>query len=106
MGGVGVALYDDLLGAQFGGAVEIDRVDGLVGRQVDDLLHAGVDGRVDDVLGAEHARAHRFEGVVLARRHLLHGRGVNDDVGALGGAGHAPPVSDVADQIPQVGFRV
>ena len=34
--GVGVALHEDLLGAELGRAVEVDRVDGLVGRERDD----------------------------------------------------------------------
>ena len=45
---------------------------------------------------------HRLERVVLARRHLLHGRGVDDDVGALGGPGHPRPVADVADEVAQL----
>ena len=80
---VRVALHEDLLRAQLRRAVEVDGVDGLVGRQRDDSPDAGVDRGVDDVLRAEHVGAHGFEGVVLARRNLLHRGGVHDDVGRL-----------------------
>ena len=39
--GVGVALHEDLLGAELGRAVEVDRVHGLVGRERDDLVGRG-----------------------------------------------------------------
>ncbi len=98
-GGVGVALDDDLLLAELGGAVEVDRVHGLVGRQGHDLPDAGIDGAVHDVLSAEHVGLHGLEGVVLTGRHLLHGRGVDDHVDALAGPGHAGPVADVAEHV-------
>lgn len=96
---VGVALDDDLLLAEFGGAVEVDRVDGLVGGEGHHLCDPGVDGAVDDVLGAEDVGLHGLEGVVLTGRHLLHGGGVDDDVDALAGPGHAGPVADVAEHV-------
>ena len=95
---VRVALHDDLLCTQLRGAVQVHRVHGLVGGERHHLLHARVDGSVDHVLCAEHVRAHGFERVVLTRRHLLHGRGVDDDVGSLRRSGHAGPITDVADQ--------
>src|SRR5437764_579696 len=63
---------------------------------------AGVDGGVDDVLGAEHVGAHRFERVVLAGRHLLHGGRVHDDLGAFDRARHARPIADVTDEVAQL----
>ena len=76
--GVGVGLVDDLLRGELRRAVEVDRVDGLVGRQVDGGRHVVLDRRGDDVLGAEDVRAHRLERVVLADRNVLEGGRVDD----------------------------
>src|SRR5205807_2453871 len=46
--------------------------------------------------------AHSFERVVLASRDLLHGRGVNDHVGAVGGADQPLLVPNVPDEVADV----
>ena len=59
-------------------------------------------GGLDQIVGAEHVGAHRFHRVLLAGRHLLQRRGVEDDLRAahrfveLGRAAH------VADDEAQV----
>ena len=78
--GIGIGLHEHFLRAQLGGAVEIDRVDGLVGAEREDAAHALVDGGVDDVLAADDVGLDGFERVVLAGRNLLQGGGVDDDV--------------------------
>src|ERR1051326_1185338 len=49
---VTIARYEQLVGAEFRGAIEIDGVGGLIGAQGHHTLHAGVNGCVDDVFGA------------------------------------------------------
>jgi hypothetical protein len=56
---------------ELGRAVEVDRVDRLVGRERDDVAARRVDRGVDDVL-RPRCWSDRLERVVLARRHLLH----------------------------------
>ena len=99
--GVVVAGDEELVGRQLGGAVEVDRAGRLVGRQRDDLLHARVDGRLDDVLAAEHVGLHELEGVVLRRVDLLERGGVHDVVDAVHRAQQPALVADVADEPAQ-----
>ena len=125
---VGVTLDEELLGTQLRRAVEIDGVRCLVGTErkyaldlaVDRGTQAGdgqslvgadhdhapdalVDGRVDDVLGADHVGLNRFERIVLAGWNLLERGRVEHDVHAV----HRPLepwlVPHVADEESQRG---
>ena len=102
--GVGVALHEQLLGAEFRGAVEVDGVDGLVGAQAEHLFDAAVDGRIDDVLRAVDVGLHGLAGVVFAGRHLLQRGGVDHDVDAAHRPPHAVDVADVAEEVAQAGM--
>src|SRR6185437_3058356 len=55
---------EDLVGSKLGGAVEIDRIGGLVGRQRDHLLNIAAQRGVDDVLGPKDIGANALEGVI------------------------------------------
>src|SRR5262249_31116603 len=101
-GRVRVALDEDLLAAQLRRAVEVDRVHRLVGAEGDRARNARVERGVDDVLRSMHVRLYRFERVVLARVDLLHRRGVNDQVAAVGCAAQTSEVADVADEVADV----
>jgi len=98
MGGVCVALHDDLFLAELGRPIEVDGVDGLVSGQRNDGLDGTVDGGVDYVLGSEDVGADRFEGVVLRCGHLFESRRVNHDVGALYRTAQAIGVTDIAEE--------
>jgi hypothetical protein len=98
--GVRHRLREQLLGAQLGRAVEVDRVDGLVGAERERERDVVVDRRRDHVLGADHVRLNRLERVVLTRRHLLERGGVDDHVDAAGGEPHAVAVAYVTEQQP------
>ena len=77
-----LAATNSLSEHELGGAVEVDRVGGLVGRQRDDLLDVVRERGVDDVLGAEDVGLDAFDRVVFGRRHLLQRRGVNHEIDA------------------------
>src|SRR6478752_4654276 len=99
--GVVVAEDEELVGGQLGRAVEVDRRARLVGRERDDLLDAGVDARLDDVLATEDVGLDELVRVVLARVDLLEGGGVHDVVGAVHGPAEAVEVADVTDEPAQ-----
>jgi hypothetical protein len=87
----------ELFHHRLGNAHGIDWIDGLVGREHDDALHAGGDCGVEQVLGAEHVGAHRLNREEFARRHLLEGRCMEHDVDARHRIPKALLVSHVAD---------
>jgi hypothetical protein len=77
----------------------VDGLARLVGRDADHgldrqpvLAHCA-----DDVLGPDNVGLHGLEGEVLARRHLLQGRRVEDDVGVAQRGRDAVRVAHVAD---------
>jgi len=65
-------------------------------------VYPRVDCGVDDMLRAEHVGSYGFERVVFARRYLLHGRRVHDNVGSFDRPCHSGTVADVADQVPEL----
>ena len=103
-GRIGVALHQQFFGAEFRGAVEVDRVDGLVGAQAEHLLDAAIDRRVDDVPRPVDVGLHRFAGIVLAGRDLLQGGGVDHDIDAAHRPPHAVDVADVAEEVAEAGM--
>src|SRR5690606_31024523 len=65
--------------------------------------HAGVDGRLDDVLAAEDVGLDELEGVVLRGVDLLERGGVDDVVHGLQRTGEAALVADVTEEPAQAG---
>ena len=98
---VRVGRDEQFVGAQLRRAVEVDRVGGLVGAERDDAPDAGVERDVDDVLRADDVGLHDLERVVLRRRHLLQGGGVNDHVDVLKRAVQPIAIADVAEEEAQ-----
>ena len=49
------------------------------------MLHAALDRRADDILGAEHIGAHAFKRIVLRDRHVFQRSRVNHDIHAAPG---------------------
>ena len=88
-----------LVRTQLGGAVEVDRVDGLVGRQRDDFFDLLVDARIDDVLRADHVGLDAFDWIVFGGRNLLERGGMHDDIDARKRAVQTLAITDVADEV-------
>ena len=99
--GVVVAGDEQLVGGQLRGAVQVDRAGRLVGGERDHLLHAGVDGGLDDVLAAHDVGLDELERVVLRGVDLLERRGVHDVVDVVHRAQQPALVADVADEPAQ-----
>ena len=75
----------------------VDGIGGLVGREDNNILHAVLDGREENIVGADdigHCGLHREE---LAGGHLLEGGGVENVVNAVHSVTHAGDIADVAD---------
>ena len=96
---------EQLVRAQFGGAVEIDRADRLVGGERNHSLDALVQAGVDDVLGADDVGLDAFNRVVFGGGHLLEGGRVNHDIDALESAFETVAVAHVADEEAQLTVR-
>ena len=62
---------EELVAHHFGGAVEVDGIDGLVRGKGDHPFHLMIQHRVDHVFRAVHIGANRFGGIVFTGRHLL-----------------------------------
>jgi len=103
-GPVDVGGDEQLVRAELCGAVQINGVDGLVCRQGDDTLDVGLQGRVDDVHGAQDVRLDELRRVVLRRRHLLKGCGVDNVVHTLEGPGEPVTVPHIAEKITDAGI--
>jgi len=98
--GIGIALNHEFLGAQFCGAVQVDRVHRFVRAQGDDPLDPSVEGGFDHIPRAHDVRHDRFHGVVLAGRDLLEGRGMDDDIDAFHRSSDTVDVPYIADEVP------
>ena len=59
-------------------------------------------GRFDQIVRAEHVGAHRFHRVLLAGRHLLQRRGVENDLRAAHGFVELGRAAHVADDEGEV----
>ena len=75
--GVGV---DHMLHHGLGDTHGVDGVGGLVGGQAHHPLHPGINGGVEQIVGAHNVGLHRLHGEELAGGHLLQGGGVEDVV--------------------------
>lgn len=95
--------HEQLVGAELGGAIEVDRVGGLVGGEGDHLLDPVVEGRLDDVFGAPDVGLDALHGVVFGGRHLLEGGGMNHEVHAVHGHVEALGIPYVTDEIAHAG---
>jgi len=62
-----------------------------------------VNGHIDDVLGAEDVGLDGLERIVFRGRHLLEGRGVDDDVHSVEGPAEPLLVADVPDEVAHAG---
>ncbi len=99
MGGIGISLNHNLLGAQLRCPVQIDGINRFVGRKSKHFRHSAVDGGINDVLRTQHVGLNGLERVVFTGGHLLHCRGVHDDVCASRRSHEAITISDVADEV-------
>ncbi len=96
---------DQFFGGQFGGPIQVDRVDGLIRAERQHLLHTGVQGRLDHVGGADDVGLDGFHRIVLTGRDLLECCGVDDHIYPVHGAQQAVAVAHVADEIAQGWMR-
>jgi hypothetical protein len=97
-------LHKHLFRTQLGGAVKIDRIHGFIGAERQNAAHPLIDRRVNHVAPAHDIGLDRFEGVVLASRHLLKRRRVHN----YRHAGQRPlqplDIPNVSNEIPQAGM--
>ena len=94
---ISVAGDEQFVGGELGGAVEVDRVAGLVGGKGDHALDAAIDAGVDEVHGAVDVGLDAFEWVVLGRGHDLSGGGMHHVVDAVERTGQPGLVAHVTD---------
>ncbi len=73
----------ETLADSLGEAEDVDRISGLVGRDVDEPLDTGVDGRPQDILHAEDVRLHALGRMPFEERDMLVGGCVEHDVGPV-----------------------
>jgi hypothetical protein len=74
---------DELLAEPLGGAHDVRGIDGLVGRDEDEVRDPGVTRRGDEVPGPEDVGRCGLGGVRLEQRDVLVRRGVEDDLRPL-----------------------
>ena len=98
---VGVRGDEDLVGAQLGRTVQVDRVGRLVRAERDDAAHAGVDRRIDHIHRPHHVRLDVLERIVLGGRYLLQRRRMHDGVDAIERPAQALFVPHVPQEEPQ-----
>ena len=103
-----VSLRENALLKRFGHSHHIDGLARLIGRNADDQFHpSGTFGdRADDVLRTADVRLDRLEGKILAGRHLLQGRCIEDDVRFADRDRDARVIADIADPEGQQVFGV
>ena len=89
----------ELFGTKLGSAIQVHRIDRFVSAERKNLLHALIDGGINDVLGADDIRLNCLKRVILASRHLLEGRRVDHDVHAMKRPLHPIQVAHVSDKI-------
>ena len=89
------------VGDHLSGAVQVHRVDGLVGRERKHLLHAVVECGINDVLRTVDVVLDCLKRVVLTRTHLLHRSRMHDDIDTFGCAQQARAVAYIADKEAQ-----
>ena len=92
--GVGV---DDVLHHGLGDAHGIDGICRLIGGQADHTLDTGINGGVEDVIGADDIGLDGLHGEELAGGDLLQGSGVEDVVHAGHGVLDGLGIPDIAD---------
>src|SRR5262249_53166960 len=93
-----VARNEKLVGDKLGGAVQIDRIGGLVRRERNDALDAIRKRRMNHVLRAMHVRLDAFHGVVPCGWDLLERCGMDDHVHALHGHDKPLAIAYTADE--------
>ncbi len=77
-----VAGDKQFIGAQLGRAVEIDGINGLVGRERDNFFDLLINTRVDNVFRSDHIGFDAFDRIVLGGRNLFERRGMYHDIDA------------------------
>jgi hypothetical protein len=98
-----VGRNEQLIRTELGGPVQIDRRRRFVGAERHDLLDPLVQRRLNHILGAQDVGLDRLERIVLGRRHLFQGRGVDHQIDSLHGAAEPVPIAHVADEVPHLG---
>ena len=94
---------EQLVGAEFGGAIQVDRIGRLVGGEGDHLLDPVVESRLDDVFRTMDVGLDALHGVVFGGRHLLEGGGMHHEVHAVHGHVQALGIPYVTDEIAHAG---
>ena len=88
-----------LVRGQLAGAIEIDRIRGLVGRQGNHPFDAAMDGGLHDVFGAINVGVDALEGVVFGDRYLFQRRGMHHVIDVAHRHGQSIAVAHVTDEI-------
>src|SRR5208282_3722381 len=99
-----IGLHKHFFCAQFGGAIQIDRINRLVGAERQNAAHALINRRINHVAPAHDICLDRFERVVLASRHLLERRRVHHHRHARESALQPLDVPHVSNEIPHAGM--
>jgi len=96
-----IACDKKFVGAELGRAVEIDRVDRLVGRQCDDFFDLLIDARVDHVFRPDHVGLDALDRIVLGDRNMLERGSMDDDINTCERTVKALGIANVADEKTQ-----
>ncbi len=92
--------YKQFVGRKFGGAIEIDRIGGLVGGEGNDLFDIIGDGRGDYVFSTVDIGLDTFHGIVFCSRNLFQGCCVNNEIHPAHSLVHTVLVAHVTQKIP------
>src|SRR5262249_21995753 len=76
---IGIGLHKHFLGAEFGRAIQVDRIHRFIGAERQHAPYALISGGVDYIAAADNVGLDRLERVVFAGRNLLERGGVDDD---------------------------
>src|SRR5579862_638485 len=101
---VGIRLHEHFLGTQFGGAVQIDRIDSLIRAECKNPLYFLIDRRINDIAAAHDICLNGLERVVLAGGNLLQRRCVHDHRDSGKSALQSSRIAYVSDEIAQSGI--
>ena len=96
-----IARNKQLVRTELGRAIQVYRIDSLVGRQRDDLFDLLINARVDNILGTDHVGLDAFDRIVLGGRNLLQRCRMHDDIDTMQSPVQSLVVTHVADKEAQ-----
>ena len=92
-------MNEKLFGTKLGSTIQVHGIDCFISAERKNLLHALINGGIDDVFGADDVRLNGLKRIVLASRHLLECSRMDHDVHAMKRPLQPIQVAHVSDKI-------